>query len=330
VLNDYLIYPPTRKELSALIHPAMASPAAVPGSARPAPPQAEQPSVIVAAAALATTDYSRLVTATFSRADLEKCISQIVTSRINQPVQWIDGPSAPAGATVLLKATDATPRLLVVEGVYSPAGPAGAFLLALEEVLPSLWSTARRTEALHHLAITDELTGAYNRRYFYHVTDQIIRRSGQQGRPVTLLLYDIDDFKTYNDRYGYAVGDEILRQTSVMMRQITRGHDIVARIGGDEFAVLFWDKEAREPNSRPPETAYVLANRFLSAVQSHQFPSLGAKGKGVVTISGGLATYPVDGNSCHKLLRKANSALREVKRSGKKAIRIVGPVNSGY
>ena len=186
-------------------------------------------------------------------------------------------------------------------------------------------ATARRTQSLHRLAITDHLTGAYNRRYFYHATDRILARAGANSFRVTLLLFDIDDFKRYNDAYGHAAGDEILRETTRLIRRTTRSHDVVARIGGDEFAVLFWDPaEPRHPNSKSPDTAYMVAERFRAAVSRHEFPSLGPEARGALTISGGLATFPAGGRTCRELLRTADGALRGVKKTGKNAFRLIG------
>ena len=206
-----------------------------------------------------------------------------------------------------------------------PPAEAQKFLTALQQCLPALLAVAQRTESLHRLAITDTLTGAYNRRYFYHVTDQILLRAADRNFRVTLLLYDIDDFKHYNDTYSYAAGDEILHDIAVLMKRTTRKHDIVARIGGDEFAVLFWDFDPpRAADSRPPETAHVLAERFLQAVRRHKFVSLGPEAHGALSISGGLARFPDDGRTCRELLSSADKALKEVKRTGKNAIRLLG------
>jgi diguanylate cyclase (GGDEF)-like protein len=140
-----------------------------------------------------------------------------------------------------------------------------------------------------------------------------------------VYLYDIDDFKRYNDRFGHAAGDEILRETAAMMKQITRRHDVVARIGGDEFAVLFWDTgPTRQPNSQPLQTAYQLADRFRRAVSSHAFQALGPKASGTLTISGGLATFPWDGWTIDQLLRRADEALLSAKANGKNNIHLVG------
>ena len=112
-----------------------------------------------------------------------------------------------------------------------------------------------RHNRLQKLAITDELSvGSYNSRYFKHFLTSILDRARAMHFPVTLLLFDIDDFKRYNDQFGHPAGDEILKQAAALMKRCTRQHDLVARIGGDEFAVVFWDKEGprqpRDPRSR--------------------------------------------------------------------------------
>ena len=97
--------------------------------------------------------------------------------------------------------------------------------------------------------------------------------------PVTLLLFDIDNFKKYNDRYGHGVGDEILRQTASLMRRCVRDHDLVARISGDEFAVVFWEKDGpRQPRDpaaglpgRPPQTPVQLLERFRRLLARETF-----------------------------------------------------------
>ena len=316
-LDDYFITPPSPADLRALLGRQM--------PVSPAPPTAPAPAARIAQA-LSSEDLSRLVGATFSRQDLETALAQMLAAKVKAPLEWIDQSPADAGASVLLRLEGEPVRLLVARQAVDVSPAVGAMLTALSAVLPALLQAARRTEALHHLAITDDLTGAYNRRYFYHATDQILRQAAAKNHRVLLLLYDIDDFKGYNEKYGYAVGDEILRETAEMMRRIVREHDLVARIGGDEFAVLFWDRRPpRLPNSKPPDSALVLARRFLAALKRHEFASLGDKATGALTISGGLASFPADGKSCRELLRSANHALRVVKQSGKAGIRIVGP-----
>jgi len=257
---------------------------------------------------------------------LESRLAEVIGERISQPVAWADADKAGDQSAQLLLAEGERPRALVsTNSAGALDARAAEFIAAVRQCLPELVATARRTESLHTLAITDHLTGTYNRRYFYHVTDRILAQTDKGKSPATLLLYDIDDFKRYNDTYGYAAGDDILRETATLMKQITRSQDIVARIGGDEFAVLFWEPgRPRSPDSRPPETAYVLADRFRQAVAAHNFESLGPEAVGALTISGGLANFPRDGRSCRELLRHADAAIKAAKASGKNGISLVG------
>ena len=109
--------------------------------------------------------------------------------------------------------------------------------------------------SLQRLAITDDLTGLANGRYFRHFLAKTIDKAKVMRFPVTLFLFDIDNFKKYNDQFGHCVGDEILKQTATLMRRCVRDHDLVARISGDEFAVVFWEMEGprqpRDPKAPP-------------------------------------------------------------------------------
>ncbi|MBS3734584.1 MAG: GGDEF domain-containing protein [Phycisphaerae bacterium] len=278
------------------------------------------------AVALSEPEIADLVDAARSTASLEARVADEVGRRLGVTAEWVDAPATGDGEPVLLTTRRGTPRALVLRGSPTVAPDAvQAYLASLRELMPAMTAVAERTESLHRLAVTDHLTGAYNRRYFYHATDRILERPDAESLRVTLLLYDIDDFKRYNDVYGHAAGDEILRETAALMRRITRQQDIVARIGGDEFAVLFWDADApRNPNSHPPEDACALANRFRRAVEQLEFRALGSEAKGVLSISGGVAHFPANGRTIRDLLTSADRALDEAKQQGKNAIRIVG------
>jgi diguanylate cyclase (GGDEF)-like protein len=186
-----------------------------------------------------------------------------------------DAPSAliqdinaklPGSVTMhLIRAADAPPAADADRQLLSQSLPAsnGAEPMSIHLLCPRLSDPALVQQALHplaalfgkladlqdrhnrlqRLAVTDELTGLYNGRYFRHFLAGIIERARQMQFTVSLLLFDIDDFKHYNDKYGHGIGDEILRQTATLMRRCCRDHDLVARIGGDEFAVVFWEKE---------------------------------------------------------------------------------------
>ncbi|MCE5187210.1 MAG: GGDEF domain-containing protein [Planctomycetaceae bacterium] len=197
----------------------------------------------------------------------------------------------------------------------------------------------RRIRELEILVLQDDLTGLKNRRYLRHFLPAILQEAVRCSFQVTLLLFDIDDFKHYNDTYGHSVGDRVLRQTASLMRRCCRTQDVVARLGGDEFAVVFWDRsverdmaeqtaEDRRTARDHPKEAFFMAERFRKEMSAASFDMLGIKGKGSLTISGGLATFPNDASSAEVLFERADQAMLEAKRSGKNRVYLVGePVN---
>ncbi len=182
------------------------------------------------------------------------------------------------------------------------------------------------------MATEDDLTGMKNRRYVKEFLRQIIIRAKREGSKVTVLIFDIDNFKHYNDVYGHAAGDSILKQASILMQRCCRSHDVVGRIGGDEFAVVFWDgpkkqgseAERRATQSDHPKEAIFIAERFRKELNAAEMSLLGPEGQGVLTISGGLASFPGDGSRADELFEQADKALLNAKRSGKNRIYLVG------
>jgi GGDEF domain-containing protein len=214
-----------------------------------------------------------------------------------------------------------------------PEAPARQFVGRVAQLVGKLVTLQDRHSRLQKLAVTDELTGLYNARYFRHFLTRIIEKARQMHFPVTLLLFDIDDFKKYNDQFGHGVGDEILKQTAALMKRCTREHDLVARIGGDEFAVVFWDKEGpRQPLHadhgspwRPPQTPIQVFKRFQKLIASEEFPVLGQSGKGVLGISAGMAVFPYEGFDVAGLIKEADRRLMQIaKKCGKNTLYIVG------
>jgi len=196
----------------------------------------------------------------------------------------------------------------------------------------------KRIRILEKLATEDDLTGLKNRRYIWEFSRQIIKRAEERDDRVTLLIFDIDNFKHYNDVYGHYAGDDVLKQAAVLMRRCCRSHDVVGRVGGDEFAVVFWDSirqkkstqesERRLATTDHPREAIFIAKRFIREFQKAELPLLGPEGKGVLTISGGLASYPRDGSKIQELFEQADKALLEAKRKGKNRIYLVGTPQS--
>lgn len=171
---------------------------------------------------------------------------------------------------------------------------------------------------LRHEACTDSLTAAGNRRSFEAYIERSIRLAESKGRPLKLMLFDIDDFKTYNDRFGHAAGDEVLRETVSLLRSVIRRGDAVFRIGGDEFVVVFGDPDSpREEGSPPVLSVDQVAMRFSESIRTMHLPALGEGGLGRISVSAGMAGYPEDGRDPVTLLAAADRRALESKRRGK-------------
>lgn len=277
------------------------------------------------ASGLTDRQMSDLVESTRGIELLADRVASMVAEACGVAVSWSRKGEPRKGIQQLLTLDDEPGRTLWAAEVLDDSTDCTGWLSSLRAVLPSLASAARRADALRRLAVTDDLTGAHNRRYFLHMARRMLEISRARRMRATLLVYDIDDFKHYNDEYGHAAGDEILRETAKLMTSIVRKHDLVARIGGDEFAVLFCElSPARQPGSQPVQSAHELANRFREAVIQFPFKSLGPNATGKLTISGGLAAFPWDGNTIEQLLASADEALLSAKRKGKNNIYLVG------
>lgn len=167
-------------------------------------------------------------------------------------------------------------------------------------------------KALKNLAIIDELTGVYNRREFNLQLKNELERSQRYSHCFTLLLLDIDHFKKLNDTYGHQVGDEALRIIAALLKQEFRDLDRVARYGGEEFVVIL------------PETsssiAYAVAERIRQVIAAYPLPIDNKEQTINVTVSGGLATFPKDGESEEALIHNADQALYAAKRSSRNKI----------
>lgn len=243
-------------------------------------------------------------------------------------LELVRGAAAPAGLSVPLRAGQAVLGHLLVRGAGEGERGDAALLGALEreaEGIALWWRLHEQQRQLRVAAFTDPMTGAWNRRYFDRYLEAAIEQVRTARLPLTVMVFDIDNFKAYNDQFGHAAGDEILIETVRLLRSVIRPSDRVCRIGGDEFAVVFYEPTGpRTAASRPPESVYKLAKRFQRQICEHRFPKLGAEAEGTLTISGGLATYPWDGTDGPALLARADELALQSKRQGKNVITL-GP-----
>ena len=155
------------------------------------------------------------------------------------------------------------------------------------------------------MAVTDKLTGLYNRYKFYLVTSQEINRAKRTGRPFSVILFDIDDFKTINDRYGHDVGDYVLRTIAKILRKNLRTYDYIFRWGGEEFIVLAPETDAQK--------AMQLAEKIRKLIEQYQF-----QGIPKITISLGVAQFdPTTESNIDATIKRADNALYISKKEGK-------------
>jgi len=173
-------------------------------------------------------------------------------------------------------------------------------------------------ETVRLQAVTDELTGLYNRNHFQGTLDSEIERSRRFGTDVGLVMLDIDDFKLVNDSFGHPQGDVVLVEVGRALRELSRDIDEPARYGGEELAVIL------------PQTnlngAELLAERMRSAIEDLTIARTDGEGSLHVTASFGVASLPACARDRETLIAEADAALYRAKRAGKNRVMRGEPV----
>jgi len=166
-------------------------------------------------------------------------------------------------------------------------------------------------QSLEQLAAIDKLTGLYNQRMYYSILRGEIARAQRNGRPVSVLMLDIDHFKRINDNFGHIVGDRVLERLGILLRDSVRSENGVCRYGGEEFAIIVPEFEVG--------AASEIAERLREIIEQTTFS--GGKGQSIkVTVSIGVAAFPEMASSAEELTKAADSALYAAKEGGRNRV----------
>ena len=241
----------------------------------------------------------------FSSADLRK--DSRVTGPVGAVLAWpLKCRAQVVGVLVLMERQAARQAPLLTASVGDAFG---AILHGPAQALDNALRLGR-SEAL---SVTDDLTQLYNSRYLNQVLRREAKRASRSGRPLSLLFLDLDGFKGINDTHGHQAGSLALVEAASVIRRCARETDVVARFGGDEFAIILPDTHS--------EGAAAVGDRVRERLADHSF----LKGNGLslrLTASVGVATLPDVAGSVEELVRAADMAMYQVKDSGKNGVRI--------
>jgi diguanylate cyclase (GGDEF)-like protein len=166
-------------------------------------------------------------------------------------------------------------------------------------------------ETLRHQSLRDPLTGLFNRRYLEESTERELYRLARRGQPAGFAMLDLDHFKTFNDTFGHEGGDALLRAFGQFLREHLRKEDIACRYGGEEFCILFGESSL--------EDTIRCVEKLRSGV-SELTVQIGGQQLGVVTVSIGVASYPIHGSTLTELVVAADTALYKAKADGRNRV----------
>jgi diguanylate cyclase (GGDEF)-like protein len=189
-------------------------------------------------------------------------------------------------------------------------------LESVADICANSIQNAHYVERVKQLAYLDGLTGIFNRRFFELRITEEIERSRRYRTAMAVIMADIDQFKRLNDEFGHLLGDEVLRQVSSIFHQQVRKIDIVCRYGGEEFALLLTQTNV--------EQAFAVAEKLRKTIQKWQFPGVPR----AITISAGVAAFPLHGRNRDELVRAADSGLYLAKQAGRNRVCVMDTTNA--
>lgn len=168
-------------------------------------------------------------------------------------------------------------------------------------------------EKMQQLAITDSLTGLYNRRYFFPFAEKEIERSKRYEKELSIILMDIDHFKKVNDKFGHQIGDQALKMAADICLQELRQVDVICRYGGEEFVILLPETSKSEAGQ--------AAQRICDAIAAARLPT--EQGEVAITISMGVADLTREEDDINSLIKKADQALYQAKHAGRNQVAVL-------
>jgi len=187
-----------------------------------------------------------------------------------------------------------------------------SFATRCAEQISIALANVRLRDQLHEQSTRDPLTGLYNRRHFQELCRAELARSVAERVPLSVVVFDADNFKNYNDRYGHDAGDKVLSTLSDVFRRCLTEEELVSRIGGEEFALMLPGTTATQATARAEQLLMAITERDMEFHNS-LLPNL--------TVSAGVATCPDHGSDLYELLRKADLAMYDAKDAGKNCVR---------
>ncbi len=173
-------------------------------------------------------------------------------------------------------------------------------------------SNAKLYHKMELISVTDELTNLYNYRFLKKQLNDEISRARRFNHVMSLVIFDVDNFKHYNDTLGHPAGDKVLRELGQLLRASARQSDIVSRYGGEEFCAILPEVNV--------EGAWHFSERFRKQVEEYHFYNEKVQPAGKITISVGAACFPEDAESENELLEKADKAMYKAKVAGKNRV----------
>jgi diguanylate cyclase (GGDEF)-like protein len=206
-------------------------------------------------------------------------------------------------------------RLLGVIGIGeidNPVGSESDLLRMIADISSAALINQILLNEVRHEANTDALTGLSNRNYLNQMAEIYREKALREGTGISVVLFDIDNFKNYNDTNGHKAGDSLLIELSRLMQSDTRKEATVARFGGEEFIVMLPGISKRD--------AFSYADQLRKKISQHSFPYREKQPLGFVSISGGIACFPEDGDSMDTVIQNADKSLYRAKSEGKNRI----------